>query len=171
MNISIKYYKELSSKINFINGVAYWKDKPKYQNIDINEPAGRLINGYRQIGFSVNGVKKKIMAHRLHWFMVYGKIPTIIDHINRDRSDNRIENLREVDWSESNRNKKSWGASNYKGVVYREKQKKWVANCTINGKRKYLGSFKSEEDAAKAYDKFCLENNITHVNLNFNKDA
>jgi hypothetical protein len=77
----------------------------------------------------------------------------VIDHINNNPCDNRRSNLRLATITQNNRNKRSrGGVSKYKGVVYRAHKKLWVARISVNGKRKYIKSCKSEIDAAKAYD-------------------
>ncbi|MFA5783851.1 MAG: HNH endonuclease [Phycisphaerae bacterium] len=77
----------------------------------------------------------------------------VIDHINNNPHDNRRSNLRMATIAQNNKNKRSsGGVSKYKGVVYRAHKKLWIARITVNGKRKYIKSCKSEIDAAKAYD-------------------
>jgi hypothetical protein len=78
----------------------------------------------------------------------------IIDHINRNSLDNTRANLRFATPSQSNMNRGRYknAGSKYKGIHYKKREGKWWARITVNGKRKYLGSFKNEIDAAKAYD-------------------
>lgn len=93
---------------------------------------------------------KKRRAHRLAWLYVYGYMPKEIDHINGDRLDNRICNLRSVDRSENNRN---MGISrrNTSGTtgVYSTRGL-WGAYVTSGGKTKSLGRFGSKSEAIKA---------------------
>jgi hypothetical protein len=78
----------------------------------------------------------------------------VIDHMNNITHDNRRSNLRLATTAENSRNKRSrGGVSKYKGVVYRAHKKLWVARISVNRKRIYIKSCKSEIDAAKAYDK------------------
>lgn len=97
-------------------------------------------------------------AHRLAWLHVYGVwADEQIDHINRVRSDNRIENLREATRSENAQNIAmfSTNTSGFKGVSYDSSRGKWAAKIGILGlgKQKTLGRFPSAEEAAKAYAK------------------
>ena len=80
------------------------------------------------------------------------------DHINDDKLDNRKDNLRSCTKSENNMNRKSYerSSSKYKGVFLVKSNKKWRASIGINGKRKTLGTFELEIDAAKAYNKSAL---------------
>ena len=75
-----------------------------------------------------------------------------LDHINGDRLDNRIENLRPCSTQENNFNRKSLGGSSsqYKGVS--QFRNKWRARFTFNGKEIHIGTFDTELEAAKAYD-------------------
>ncbi len=76
-----------------------------------------------------------------------------IDHININKSNNKIENLRILTCSQNSRNikKKENCSSKYIGVSW--DKNRWRARIQINGKKKYLGSFTNEEDAYLAYKK------------------
>lgn len=75
----------------------------------------------------------------------------LIDHINGDSLDNRRSNLRYCTYSQNLMNThKVRSASGYKGV-YRHR-KRWYAHITLNGRRFYLGLFKTPQDAAHAYN-------------------
>jgi len=94
----------------------------------------------------------------------------VIDHINLDSMDNRRANLRPATYSQNtcHRRKRSGAKySKYKGV-YREKQtRKWVARIGFEKKRIYLGCFKNEIDAAKAYDAAAKKYHKEFACLNF----
>lgn len=95
----------------------------------------------------------KCRAHRVAWAMHYGRWPTkIIDHINQDRGDNRICNLREVDDLDNRRNcrKSKANTSGVTGVSWWPQRRKWVAQIMVNRRRKCLGYFDTIEDAAAA---------------------
>jgi hypothetical protein len=113
--------------------------------------AGHLTKaGYRTV--HING--KQYMEHRLCWLHVHGCFPpTDLDHKNRDRSDNRIENLRPATDSQNQANKGALPTNRSCGVrgVTRHKTGKWQAGITINGRRRHLGLHASVDDAAAAY--------------------
>jgi len=105
--------------------------------------------------------KKKVTAHRLAWALHFGEWPKgLIDHINHNGLDNRIENLRDVDVSSNNRNTslRKDSTSGVAGVSWDRSQSKWIAQININRKRVHLGSFVSIEDAIKARTDAASEN-------------
>lgn len=92
-------------------------------------------------------------VHRLAWLYVYGVWPTRkLDHINRVRSDNRAENLREVSDVENGRNqsKRVDNTSGQVGVMYHSRFSKWTAQIGVDNKQKSLGYFFSKEEAVAA---------------------
>lgn len=111
------------------------------RRIKAGDLSGTLNVGYIRI--TINN--KRCLAHRLAWLYVYGEMPiSDIDHINHNRLDNRIENLRLADkvvngknMSKSVRNK-----SGVVGVSWNTREKKWKAQISINKARKTIGAFK-----------------------------
>lgn len=100
-------------------------------------------NGY--VKGTVNGNVYRV--HRLIFLYHHGFIPKQIDHINGNRSDNRIENLRQATSKENNYNRKALGISGTKGVYWHKQIQRWVASICIDRKNIHLGSFKNIEDA------------------------
>lgn len=96
---------------------------------------------------------KNYRAHRVIWAMTFGAWPDgQIDHINGNRSDNRIENLRVVSNAENQRNSKirSTNTSGAAGVSWNKRCAKWQARITVNHKRIHLGYFGNKDDAIAA---------------------
>ena len=84
---------------------------------------------------------------------------TVFDHINRNTYDNRKSNLRECSHAQNmcNMSKRSNTKSQYKGVAWHKATGSWIAQIGFMNKRKHLGCFNSEIDAAKAYNKAAIE--------------
>jgi hypothetical protein len=111
--------------------------------------AGTLDREYRIV--RIDGVPYKI--HRIIWKMEIGTDPIEeLDHINHKRSDNRMENLREVTRQEQckNRSISSANTSGTTGVSWHNATKKWQAQIKVDGKHIYLGLFKYYTAAVKA---------------------
>ena len=114
--------------------------------------------GYIRIGIN----KKHYLLHRIiylyfneDWDINDNPRNNQIDHININKLDNRIENLRVVNCSQNNRNKKKRPncTSKYRGVYLDKKKNKWKAQIKIDDKNKHLGYFDTEEEASEAYKK------------------
>lgn len=107
-------------------------------------------NGYIQISLN----DRLYNAHRLAWLITTDSWPRQqIDHIDRDRSNNRIANLRQATRSENqhNRGAASNNTSGKKGVVYDARRNHWVARIAVSGRQVHLGLFANLDDAAAAY--------------------
>ena len=105
---------------------------------------------YGHMGIEIDG--KRYLSHRLAWLYVHEKWPNHqIDHINRVRDDNRIANLRDVTGVVNLNNKGNYrnNTTGFKGVTI--KNGRFVAQITINGKCKHIGSFDIAEKASQAY--------------------
>jgi hypothetical protein len=141
---------------NSITGIFTWISNGT-RGVKKDDVAGyKSKAGY--IMLSVSG--RKILAHRVAWMFTYGDFPVgQIDHINRNKSDNRIENLREATFAQNaqNRVKNICNTSGYKGVTWHKRDQKWQAAVTIKGKCIYLGYFSSPENAYEAYKEASLK--------------
>lgn len=97
--------------------------------------------------------RKHMFAHRAAWMIAYGEMPPArIDHINGNKSDNRIENLRAVTNAENGRNAKrsSSNKSGVTGVCWVKRQGKFLAYIGSQESRVYLGTFPDLPSAAAA---------------------
>lgn len=116
----------------------------------------------------------KYQAHRVIWKLVYGTDPETIDHINRSQGDNRLANLRDCTRAENCRNypKPSGGSSQFRGVCWVKRDKRWAASISVGkaGKRS-LGHFQNEIDAAHAYDRAAREHHGEFAVLNFPEET
>lgn len=120
-------------------------------NSRIGEIAGSLHAATGYVHLSLCG--RKYLAHRLAWLYMTGKWPkNQIDHINRNRADNRWSNLRSATNSENQRNSfvRSTNKSGEKGVIWHKRRRVWVVYIGVNGNNKYIGQFKAKQDAVFA---------------------
>ena len=96
---------------------------------------------------------RRYFAHRLAWYLHYGEWPSaMIDHINGDRKDNRIANLRLANQSQNSANAKRYSnnSTGYKGVSER-RPGQFRASVRKDGKLRHLGTFSTPEAAYDAY--------------------
>ena len=105
----------------------------------------------------------------IHRFIMNAPDDLMVDHINpSDTLDNRRSNLRLATRQQNAWNSRSQsGGSKYKGVHWCKRENKWVARIMINGKKKLVGYFYSETEAAHAYDAAALEHFGEFALLNF----
>ena len=125
---------------NESNGLFTWKIN-KSSKVKFGKTAGSVTNqGYIEIWIDY----RRYQAHRLAWMYIYGKFPEkLIDHINGNKSDNRLDNLRLATNKENCQNSRlsKKNTSGVKGVSWHTKTKKWRAYIKNHGKFKHLGLF------------------------------
>jgi hypothetical protein len=159
--------------------IEIWKDIPDYEGLYQVSNIGRVrryvkskklykLNiltidnrGYYHKGLCKNGSKKIFSVHQLVAKAFLNHKPNgmnlVIDHINDNKLDNRVENLQIVTQRFNARKTQGNYSSNYKGVYWNKNQKKWHSQIRINGEKKYLGRFENEYDAHLAYEKALKE--------------
>ncbi len=122
--------------------------------IRIGDVAG-TPNGRGYIKLRVNA-RSPVFAHRLAWLYVYGYFPKELDHINGNRSDNRIENLREVDRKQNCENQKlrSTNKTGFRGVYWNKLEQKYKAQVGHNRELHHLGTFDNLKEAVQAVRDF-----------------
>lgn len=123
---------------------ARWNSRYAGKEAFVTEVAGYKIGSL---------LKGHYRAHRIIWAMLYSAPPVgQIDHINGDRSDNRLVNLRCVSIAENRRNQKTpiTNTSGFIGVGWHKHTGKWRASIKINGRGIHLGGFDTIEEAIQA---------------------
>lgn len=118
---------------------------------------------------------KRLFAHQVVWLLFNDNLPdTSVDHKDRDRTNNRIDNLRPATTAEQQGNKalQRNNSSGYRGVsrAANHKTKPWLASIKEDGRRKHLGYFSTPEDAARAYDAAAIEKFGAFASVNFRGD-
>ena len=136
----------LQEMFEYKDGKLFWKIKPYKSRVSVGDRVGSLHHsGYRVM--SVN--RKQYGEHRIIYLHQKGYLDENlqIDHINDDKSDNKIENLRLVTAQVNciDRDKNS------KGFSFDKISKTWNARIRRKGKLKHLGCFKTEQEAHQAY--------------------
>lgn len=166
-----KNVKEIPSKKIILERFLYYPDKGRLINKKTNKWDIKLDEkGYRIICFRSKGFQFRFKEHRVIFFLETGRQPEELDHIDGNRSNNHISNLREATFKQNSSNKKSKSESlsPYKGVSFDKRcpQNPWRA---YSG-GKFLGQFPTEEDAAIAYNKYILKKDPEFGFINKIKD-
>lgn len=103
--------------------------------------------GYLYINTGKDKKNIGVSVHQFVWYVTYDEVPTLIDHIDRNKLNNKIENLRLSNKSKNMRNCEK--TDNAKG--YRKNYKKFTARIQINNKYITIGNYYTEEEAHQAY--------------------
>lgn len=144
----LKYIAE-NIRYDCMEGRLYWK-KSHRNHVIVNSECGCISKaGYRVL--RIEG--KLYRTHRIIFLIENGRMPKIIDHIDRNKLNNKITNLREVTVSQNgmNRGKTRNNLSGYKGVYRNARDNKFVAQIYVNGNHIYLGYTDTPEEAYELY--------------------
>ncbi len=151
------------------------KNRGIYYTILYDDEDHELINKYRWsldkdlyvVGYLkglANYKQKPVKMHRIIMKDQMNGLPEL-DHIFHNKQDNRKHKLRPCTHSQNHMNVIGKGKSKYLGVSYIRNRIR--ARIKVNGKEIYLGTFNTEESAAKAYDKNVVKYHGEFANLNF----
>lgn len=127
-------------------GILTWKVR-RSNNTQIGKEAGTTVNGYRQVKLD-----QFYYVHRIIWKMITGEDPDEVDHIDGDRANNKISNLRAVDRLENRKNiqRHSNNTSGVLGVSFHRLTGKWQSYITVRKRRSHIGLFDTFEEAVAA---------------------
>lgn len=159
--------KVLEERYYYENGKLFWK-KP-FKNLS-GEVGYSTNTGYRRVKIKNIGYQ----VHRLIFFIHHGYFPDVVDHINQDKLDNRIENLRDSGYQGKNvvnSELRSDNSSGYRGVTWHKATQKWMSSVFFKGKRYHLGVFEDKDHAATEYDKKAKELFGDFARLNFPRES
>lgn len=146
-----------------------WKTwNEKYAHKNELEQFSIVQRGYKIISINGIGYQFHRMKIQIRDQIILSK-DVLIDHINRDTSDNSFENLRLSDCVDNTRNRNKMTTpttSKFKGVHFilsGSNRGKWRSKCYHDGSSKFLGHYRNEIDAAIAYDNYIIKNNLLHT--------
>jgi hypothetical protein len=147
-------------------GRVYCWSKKNFISVFVNN------DGYKRVHIKDN--EGKDFNKRLHRPIAETYIPNqnnlpIVDHINHDILDNSLINLRWCNYIQSSQNKsktKSKTSSKYRGVCWDKRYSKWLSQAMVNYKKKHLGYFDTENEAAIAYNNFITIHHGEYANPN-----
>jgi hypothetical protein len=129
----------LQSLFDYRDGELYWKN-----TIAPRAKKGTIAGSVHHTGYKYLKLNGKVIAnHRVIFFMHHGYLPKEIDHQDRNRSNNKIENLRAATTQQNalNRTVCNTSKSGIRGVFFNEKINKWMVQLNIDKKQKYFGSY------------------------------
>ena len=159
-------------------GIEVWKDIPEYEgfyqvsnlgnvrSLDRVCSRGRKLkgkvlkdalcgSGYFAVELNKNGKAKVITVHKLVAYAFLNHKPSgyklVVNHIDINRENNNLYNLEIITQRENTNQKHIKSSSKYTGVSWDKKGKKWRSYILINGRKKHLGFFTDEKEAAQAY--------------------
>lgn len=134
-----------------VSGAFRWRSARRRPNLPADLTAGtRHSEGYRRV--SVKG--RLYYVHRLIWAYVHDRWPAEdIDHLNGDRSDNRLCNLREASRSLNNENIRTARSHSTSGMLgaHRTPWGRWASSIRVRGRILYLGCYDTANEAHQAY--------------------
>lgn len=143
-------------------GKLYWLPRPResakteasWKRLNTRFAGNEAFTARSQYGYRVGRLlDKHYAAHRIAWLLHHGEWPSDqIDHINGDRADNRIANLRDVTCGENQKNKGSRrdNTSGVSGIHWHKPTQKWHVRVGLDGKMKHIGYFGIYEEALAA---------------------
>lgn len=123
-----------------------------------------ISTGYKGVNLYKNGILLKKTVHQLVAEAFLGHTPCgmelVINHINFDKTDNRVDNLEIVTQRENSNRKHLKKTSRFTGVSWCKRDNNWLSCITIKNKKMFLGRFSNEIEASKAYERALQE--FTH---------
>jgi len=152
----LPYYEKALERLRYNKdtGVFTWIKAPKHYMKDGCVAGSKRKDGYVSISISINGAIKSILTHRLVWYLYNKNLPHIIDHIDGNPNNNRIDNLRNCNQSKNVFNSKSRFNSKapYTGVriIKTKKCINYVSRINKDGIQYHIGTYSNLGDAIKA---------------------
>lgn len=149
-----------------------WVDTSHVKNkaVKPGDVAGHWDTVSRPHTWRLTFKRESYKCSRVIWFCFHGEDPGsfIVDHIDRNRKNNKITNLRLHTYGQSNENRGTWGKVEYKGVSkYSGNPSLFQAYFRDSDTLAFLGVYENPRDAALVWDQACIQHGPSHRNLNF----
>lgn len=127
------------------DGALYWREPLKNAKVKVGDLAGTVHKPTKRVKIQYG--KKIYFASRLIFLMFYGYLPKCVDHIDRDPTNNRIENLRAATVAQNQKNVglRKDNTSGVKNVCWNKRNKKWGVQLSFNGKIRHFGTYANLE--------------------------
>lgn len=146
-----------------ISGLLIWQNRPeshfnnksrhkRFITMSAGKPAGTLNKHLGYLVTNINGIT--YLNHRIAWLIYYGEWPDVIDHIDGNKTNNCLSNLRSGTQSLNTQNTKAarkHSQTGIKGVGFDKRKNCFVSAISVNRKKIHIGTFKSPQEAHKAY--------------------
>lgn len=158
---SVFSFEEVNEALEIMDGRLVWRTNTR--RTKPGQPAGAI----KKDGYWVVTLRRRgLLAHRVIWLLTYKAWPEgILDHVDGDRTNNAIQNLRLASSSENSANRKarSGASTPFKGVTFHKQTGRYQAQC----KKRYIGLYETAESAARAYDAYASVIFADFAKLNF----
>jgi len=150
MKPKILLKKDLDSVFEYTNNILYRKLKNGTNKIVLNRKNKK--DGYCAVKFN----KRSIYYHTIVYILYYGfiEIDKRVDHIDGNKINNNISNLRSVTVRENQQNQYTHRLGRLPGTTYSKAHRKWASRAKVNGVKKFIGYYETEKDANRAYLEF-----------------
>ena len=145
------------------------------KNVKTNKIMKQTLGTYNYYFLNLSNETIKAKSHQIHRLVGLIFIPndnenyTMIDHIDNNKHNNNVNNLRWVNSQLNNRNKTkiiNTCSSNYYGVYYDKARVKWASKISINNRTISMGRYNTEREAAVARDQYIIDNNLQNFKMN-----
>ena len=143
-------YNICHERFEYKNGELFWRYKVA-QCVEVGGLAGYFHKGSGYMHVAI--YRKCYKVHRIIYLMHHGYLPELLDHIDQNRSNNVISNLRPATSAQNavNSKVKCTNTTSFPGVIWNKKNKNWRARVGFEGKRIDVGSFSDKNEAFLAY--------------------
>ena len=147
--MSSKDWSVLFDLFSYEDGKLIWKTDRGSQKVKGQEAGCFLPTGYKVV--TIRDLCGQTYVHRIVFYLFNNYMPEMVDHINNNPSDNRIENLRACNRSQNFMNKPAHknSTTKHKNVYFNKRLNTFFVQIKADGKRMYVGGIKSIEEANK----------------------